>query len=628
MRTLSQNNNWNRYETALLIDTYISINSGKAKKRVAILTLSERLRKRMLLNGIAINDTYRNVSSILLQMSAIDYLFSEGMNGIKRSNEVFDEVFNLYKTSSTEFNSLVTEAERMYPLSAVSKPNEFTQQEVKSQTYKIEKPENNTLNEPHVTDQADITLERINSVLAQYYSRGFRLDSVIELQRFRHLFNGRYNESINLGNDVLTQKVSSCGIICNNKVYLPDRLMPVALRETIKSFIEKEFSANRPCVYYTVLYESFKDRLLETMISDIDMLRSCLQFFFSGTWHFSDDAICKTQNQTVDVNQEVINFIREQGRVVSKEEVIKSLGFLPVDEVKTAFSSNRRKLVSCGNNLRFHIDLFVISKQEIDVIRSIIDDAIRNEVFLPSKVLFERINERIPSLMSNNMSIPELGIRNAIANIFEDSYSCNGPIISSREDDLNAGEALLKYVKRKRDFTLDDIKLIADSLNPSSLSAKLESILRYSLRINEETFVNRDGLRFDIENIDKAIGRWINPKGYQPIRQVTSFAVFPDCEFPWNLRLLESYLLTYSKKYTLLFNMNLALNSVSGAIVEKGDTRYQSLDDVLVIDLIDSGTSLNKDAALDFFVYRGFITRRKYKNISDVLSRAKMNNNK
>ena len=62
---------WDKYETAILIDACIQVINGKTDKNSAIKIVSEKLRKRAVNNGIAIDSVYRNQNGIKMQMTMI-----------------------------------------------------------------------------------------------------------------------------------------------------------------------------------------------------------------------------------------------------------------------------------------------------------------------------------------------------------------------------------------------------------------------------------------------------------------------------------------------------------------------------------------------------------------------------
>ena len=75
--------NWNKYETALLVNTYEDVASGKLSRKEAISTLSQRLRYGMIIKGMEISPKYRNENGISMQLSVMEFYMTQGKQGMK-----------------------------------------------------------------------------------------------------------------------------------------------------------------------------------------------------------------------------------------------------------------------------------------------------------------------------------------------------------------------------------------------------------------------------------------------------------------------------------------------------------------------------------------------------------------
>ena len=106
-----KNAKWNKYEAAILIDGYNSIADGKISREEVALNISERLRDPVLI----VDETYRNVNGITLQLGAIEFLMTNGSHGISHVSNLFRELVELYKERHTAFTKLLEEANLRYP---------------------------------------------------------------------------------------------------------------------------------------------------------------------------------------------------------------------------------------------------------------------------------------------------------------------------------------------------------------------------------------------------------------------------------------------------------------------------------------------------------------------------------
>ena len=158
-------------------------------------------------------------------------------------------------------------------------------------------------------------------------------------------------------------------------------------------------------------------------------------------------------------------------------------------------------------------------------------------------------------------------------------------------------------------------------------------MLEYCIRINDKEFVAREKVHFDVESIDKYLKEHIDHKVYSiPLKSIHNFATFPECNYPWTSRLLESYLLTASNRFRLYFSDYLNKNNVCGVISYKlPDLSFNFL---MEIALARNNVKLAKKEALEYLATEGYIVQRRNSDIEEILADASQlreidnNNNK
>ena len=73
------------------------------------------------------------------------------------------------------------------------------------------------------------------------------------------------------------------------------------------------------------------------------------------------------------------------------------------------------------------------------------------------------------------------------------------------------------------EYSLAEVDSLADSLG-TVLNYHLETLLKYSIRLNHDIFVNKLRVHFDIEAIDYAIGQWCNDsQPFIPLKNISDF---------------------------------------------------------------------------------------------------------
>lgn len=103
---------WDKYETALLVEAYWKIKNGVDNRQNIIESLSITLRQKATIQGLQIDDVFRNVNGISYQLALIESLFS-GTNKSMHYASVFEQIVELYKNDREAFNDILAEAHNL-----------------------------------------------------------------------------------------------------------------------------------------------------------------------------------------------------------------------------------------------------------------------------------------------------------------------------------------------------------------------------------------------------------------------------------------------------------------------------------------------------------------------------------
>lgn len=600
---------WNKFEAALLVDTYEKVAKGELLRKAAIAKLSRRLRYRKIMNGIEVNEKYRNENGIQLQLSVMENILTHGEKGLASRSRLFEEIAKLATENHEEYIELLHEAILMYP--------EPLDTEGKQPEVSLEQP---VLVEESVP-QENLLLNRVKKVLSKKFPKGIRLNSAIDKKRFYKSYEEIIGSSLDIVDDNFYNIVTSCGIESDGKIYVASELIPSNLQDEIDSFIDETIESGKEFVFYESLFRHFKEELLDTPIANVPMLCTWLQYKYEKEFYFDKEYMTRDRYIDIDIDHEVISYMREQWQVKSEDEVVKALDYLPEDSVRTAFNRNTNVLIAATRGMRFHIDKFEVNEEELKDIIFIIETTIEKFQFIGADELFDCIHQKLPQLISNNSDIPELGIRKALAVLLADKFDFNNAVISKKGVKLSAREALLAFAKCHEEFTLEEVDKLAQALG-TVINYHLEPLLEYCIRINDKEFVAKDKVHFDVDSIDKYIKEHINHEVYSiPLKSIRNFATFPECNYPWTSRLLESYLLTASNQFKLYISDYLNKNNVCGVVSFKvSDLSFNNL---IVIALAKNNVKLAKKEALEFLATEGYIVQRRYSDIEEILTKAR-----
>ena len=101
-----------QYETALLIDTFWEIEKSPGRKQELIKGLSKALRQKALNSGLTVDEKFRNVNGITMQLSPIAHAFFPDRPSLT-SSMMFNQMVELYKNDRESFDRTLAVAKSM-----------------------------------------------------------------------------------------------------------------------------------------------------------------------------------------------------------------------------------------------------------------------------------------------------------------------------------------------------------------------------------------------------------------------------------------------------------------------------------------------------------------------------------
>ena len=600
---------WNEYEAVLLVEACNKVISGEASKSDVIPELSSRLRGRMLSQGVEISETYRNENGIALQLSAMQYIMTNGEIGLPGGSALFSRMASLFTEDRPSFDMKLNLAQKIYPIVSGQVDGYQTNTESACSILEDGSKDNVVYVQQSDSDRDGSMSKKIVGVLRSYFSRGFRLNSTIEERRFKQFYENQYSSEFPATLQ-LSMMIPRLGIQHENKVYLPEFMLATDVRDKIQLYIVSHFESS-DYIYYDAILDKFSEDIVDSQIFDKETLKAYLQYYDVYGWSYETFYISKTNSVSVNQDQDIIDFVRMQGGIVTENEILNAFHYMPKDYVVRCVVRNNRTLISCGRGYRFHIDNYRINDIEKNGIREIIQLSIQSTGYLTTSELARSVQIKYPSVLSDNTEYGIIGFRNVVSNLYEGEFSFYNNLISSMHSRLDTNQVFEDFCKSKATFTTEEVNQLADDLGTL---INFDAISRYCVRVSESKFVSKDNIVFDVPATDAAIANYCSGE-YVTILDINTFVAFPYCSYRWNNYLLESFVAQYSKQFKLMHSRYNKDNTI-GAIVKR-TSAFSDYDEILIDAVANSKVPLNENDVLDYLQEKGYIARRR----SDFLSK-------
>lgn len=104
---------WSLEEAVIMVDYLIKNIHGEIDRKEAIFAASKELRERAIRNGMEIDEIFRNINGITLQMCSVENVLLNEERNLRKPAKVFLEAIELYKKDNSAYLQLLKEARKI-----------------------------------------------------------------------------------------------------------------------------------------------------------------------------------------------------------------------------------------------------------------------------------------------------------------------------------------------------------------------------------------------------------------------------------------------------------------------------------------------------------------------------------
>lgn len=587
---------WDKYEVALLIDLYVSIAEKPRTERVeAIKQLSHRLRARAIRNGNRIDDRFRNVNGIAMRIENIRYLFCG--RGLKDCSTLDRKMYDLYLKKHDEFDAILAEA--------------ISQTETEINEISESLPESTPLESASVRED-----DHVFQILRKYFPNGFKPHSIIDLRRFTNYLLEEYQESFE--DDVaLLSEIARVGVKRGDRVFAADCESKNSIINEVLELVLSLLNEGASCVSLEPIFSRYKRQLaIQLSIFSSSILAE------SVVSASNQVIVCDTQfyllaGSKPRYRQDVANYLSVAAVPVSLNELYEKLWYLEPELVKTSCNTVK-EIVRVATQTYVFAPVAPITQQELCTLQQAIDSELKARDYITDADLNQMAQKYCPALSANTSEYDSFGLRNVLSYYLGDLFSFNGTVIARQDEDHSVASIVEEYCAARDEVSLSDLKQLLTELGRTNLI--WDQIFNHMIRISKERFVAAWKVHFDVPAIDEVLDVFCE-KEYIPLKKISLFSQFPPIEFRWTKYLLESYVLCQSVNYQLLHS-NFSETDCCGAIVKR-NAGFNDFGLLLTDALANSSSWESKQDALEFLVSEGYLQRRSYRGIDEIVQAAR-----
>lgn len=460
------------------------------------------------------------------------------------------------------------------------------------------------------------------SILSNYFSRGFKLNSVIDTKKFRMFYQEKFGSEVMQDDTTISEILSHICIEYNSgHVMSPEKAINESILNEILVYITESFSNGKNAIYFEGIYTQFKEKLIDTNVYNSKVLKQVLNFYVGDKYYFKRSYIAINAKVEVDPAAEIKKLLVSNTAPMSTDEMIDKLPHITMSKINQAL--RQAEFICVDRNCYMHVDRFDISQKEYETIKCIIQNWINEHGYVLSKGLYKYLEKVMPEFVEKyNISTPTC-LKNVLAYYLVNDFDFSRGVISPKGEDLSVAKIFSEYFSDKNTFKLSDLNNLANELDMIPVhGAYVEGILENFIRISADDFLRKGKIHFDSQQVDLAIEKFCT-SSYIPIVSIDRYAIFPSVGIPWNTYLLDSYVRNYSNKFVVM-SSSFSVNKCIGAVVKKA-TVFSNYDELLA-DAVANAPSINVNDTTEVIQYLyncRYIGSRRLKTVEVIVNIAR-----
>lgn len=451
-------------------------------------------------------------------------------------------------------------------------------------------------------------IKKLTDVLSAHFGNGYRLNSPIELERFRSFAVQDFGEEIVLPHEELKRYISACGITYDSKVYA----VSAETKERIKELVDKYFSDGARAIFFAEFYDKNENWLFGARVVSEGMLIYILRRLFPKL-SFTQTYFGYTDASVFAALEGEIRRVWADDVLLTYSQLAERLRYVPLERIKSVLGQNGDFIWSSVETFS-HVSRIEITDEERQIIR---EAAVRECKACGYTAI---IDLPLGEIEERNYQLSITAVHDSVYRIcLSDKFEKKGKIVSLKGDVFDALTIMKKYCRTIDKCSLDDLltyeKELTGEVHRWIPMAAGNTVL---VRIDKNAYVADRYVHFNADIIDEAIGLFV--KGdYLPLKSFTTFGVFPHCGQTWNLFLLESYCRRFSRKFR--FDTPSVNSRNAGAVIRKScGMDYTEI----MTDAVSKADVPLKDAAVGKFLYdNGYTGRSTTAGANEIIDKAK-----
>lgn len=460
---------------------------------------------------------------------------------------------------------------------------------------------------------------RWKTILSEDFPDGYMLGDMLSQFQASGQWQIRYGEECSLQGEEIDNAIAACGTVMGGRVVAlneDDNQLIADICEEIKTIL-----SHYSCVYTSVIYEKYRDKLMKSSIFTEDvMVQQTLQHAGGSFDKYYNTFIRHGEIGNVALDCKAV--MRRQGGAVAVDDLAKELWFAPYDVVYHAVNADDECL-NVARGVWMRVEHFPFTSNDAKLVGNMLEELFLSQSYIRAGEIQALLIQHLPSIGDNLSSLSASAVFNLVQYYLKNQFNFNGAMVCPKGAQVDIKMLYRGFASNHIHFTLTDLEAFASELD---VPIYWESTFKGgAVRISETEFVHESQITFDVDATDSVLED-ICPDNYLSLQAIPNVAMMhlPPCGYPWNGYLLLSYLYKFSHSFRFLYS-SIGKTNYCGAMVKKAGNNINSYDELIECVLTEEDTWSSTSDVLALIVKQGYQARKRYSGIEDIMARAKQN---
>ena len=446
------------------------------------------------------------------------------------------------------------------------------------------------------------------AILKSHFAFGIRINSPIEIMRFKRFYSDDYGMDCSWSDEEIMDRIQQNCFIHDEKGYILEE-------DTVDSILDEiyELKMNGArIVYYSSLFEKNEEWFYKAQMFSEKMLKSFIQKYALDTFCKKNYFSWENSTENILLKENIID-VWGTDALQDYYSLGEKMEYVPIEKIKYALANNACFVWNSSETYTL-VSRFIISDDEKAAILLYVDEK--------SKEVDGVLLEDIPaqSVYEENFELSGVAILTLIFEIvLSHKYERCNRIVTLKGQKSDAAKMIQEYCLSKDEIFLDELLEQWKLRTGTHRQAEpLEIAFSVLTRVDANTFVRDEKVEYNVSEVDKTLDAIVVDNAIG-MKEITSFALFPHCNYPWNLFLLESFCRKCSKTFKY---MAITPNSRNAGAIVRRDCNFD-YHTLLANVLAKRQVELEENIIINYLYENGFVARRSYKYIKELIEMSK-----